>query len=256
MTKPRKGIWNQTHYLDRMTFGELCVAYFRYPAILAYLGLTLACLAVFALAPASPLKTLVAAGTVVLAYPLIWYALHRWVLHGRWMFKLPFLAATWKRIHYDHHQDPNHLEVLFGALRTTLPTIAGVTLPLGYAIAGTSGAAAAFAAGLVTTCVYEFIHCIQHLAYKPRSRLLASMKKRHMAHHFHDERGNFGITNYFWDRALGTYYDRTERPAKSPTVFNLGYTEEVATRYPWVKRLSGDVVETSHPRRRGEREAA
>jgi hypothetical protein len=40
------------------------------------------------------------------------------------MFKVPMLAATWKRIHYDHHQDPNRLEILFGALHTTLPTIA------------------------------------------------------------------------------------------------------------------------------------
>jgi hypothetical protein len=68
--------------------------------------------------------------------------LHRWVLHSRWMFKVPLLASTWKRIHYDHHQDPNHLEVLFGALHTTLPTIALATAPIGYAIGGFGGAAA------------------------------------------------------------------------------------------------------------------
>jgi sterol desaturase/sphingolipid hydroxylase (fatty acid hydroxylase superfamily) len=233
-----------------MTLRDLWIAYFQYPAIIGYLLLTGLCGAVFVAAPASLLETLAAVGVVVLAYPLVWYCLHRWVLHSRWMFKVPFLASTWKRIHYDHHQDPNHLEVLFGALHTTLPTIALVTLPLGYAIGGIGGAAAAFATGLLTTCVYEFVHCIQHLAYKPKSRLLAEMKKRHMAHHFHDERGNFGITSYLWDKALGTFYDRPERPAKSPTVFNLGYTEEVAQRYPWVKKLSGGVVATGHPRER------
>jgi hypothetical protein len=50
------------------------------------------------------------------------------------MWKSRLLASTWKRIHYDHHQDPNHLEVLFGALHTTLPTIAVATLPIGWAI--------------------------------------------------------------------------------------------------------------------------
>jgi len=251
-SSPKAGIWSRSHYLDRMTLADLWGAYFRYPAILAYLALTFASVGVWLRFPASGLRTGLAIGAVVLAYPLAWYALHRWVLHGRWMFKIPMLASTWKRIHYDHHQDPNHLEVLFGALHTTLPTIAAVTLPIGYAIGGIGGAAAGFAAGLVTTCVYEFVHCIQHLAYKPRNRLLAAMKKRHMAHHFHDERGNYGITNSFWDRALGTYYDRPGRPTKSATVFNLGYTEEEASRYPWVKELSGGIVAVGHPRRRAD----
>ena len=101
-------------------------------------------------------------------------------------------------------------------------------------------AAAAFATGLVTTCFYEFVHCIQHLAYKPKRKWLAEMKKRHMAHHFHDENGNYGITTFFWDRLFGTFYDQArERPRKSPTVFNLGYTPEVAELYPHVARAVG-----------------
>jgi sterol desaturase/sphingolipid hydroxylase (fatty acid hydroxylase superfamily) len=250
------GIWNRSHYLDRMTLRELWIAYFQYPAIIAYLALSLAAVAVWAEHPAPALQTIGAAAVIVLAYPAVWYALHRWVLHSNWMFKVPFLASTWTRIHYDHHQDPNHLEVLFGGLHTTLPTIAAISIPVGYAIGGIGGAAAAFAAGLITTCVYEFVHCIQHLAYKPKLKIIAEMKKRHMAHHFHDERGNFGITNYVWDKVLGTFYDRRERPEKSATVFNLGYTPEIAKRYPKVAELSGGVA-TGHPRRRDEhRDAA
>src|SRR3546814_17619404 len=109
------------------------------------------------------------------------------------MFKVPFLAGTWKRIHYDHHQDPNHLEVLFGALHTTLPTIALATAPIGYALGGLGGAAIALSTGLLTTCFYEFCHCIQHLSYKPKSKFMAAQKARHLAHHFHDEKGNSGI---------------------------------------------------------------
>jgi sterol desaturase/sphingolipid hydroxylase (fatty acid hydroxylase superfamily) len=247
-----KTFWNRSHYLDRMTLKELWVAYFQHPAILAYIGLSIASVGLWFAFPASAMQTLLAVAATTLAYPLVWYALHRWVLHSKWMFKVPALASTWKRIHYDHHQDPNHLEVLFGALPTTLPTIAAVTVPLGYAIGGTGGGAAAFAAGLLTTCLYEFIHCIQHLAYKPKWAFVAEMKKRHMAHHFHDETGNFGITNYFWDRLLGTFYDRPQRPAKSPNVFNLGYTPDVADRYPWVAELSGGVA-TGHPRKREHR---
>lgn len=239
-----------------MTLKELVVAYVQYPAIIAYALLAAAAAAGFALRPAPLLPTLAIVAVSALIYPLVWYVLHRWVLHGRWMFKIAPLAATWKRIHYDHHQDPNHLEVLFGALHTTLPTIALATAPIGYAIgsfwgadAAIGGACTAFATGLVTTCIYEFVHCIQHLAYKPKSKWLAEMKKRHMAHHFHDEDGNYGITTFFWDKLFGTHYDRRDRPEKSPTVFNLGYTSDMAKRWPRVAQLSGGVAK-GHPRKR------
>ena len=252
----RPAFWNRSHHLDRMTLRELVIAYLQYPAIIAYGLLSVVAIGLFAWQPAPLIPALVAVVAAAVMYPVVWYVLHRWVLHSRWMFKIAPLASTWKRIHYDHHQDPNHLEVLFGALHTTLPAIAIVTIPVGWAIgafwdAGFGGACAAFATGLLTTCLYEFVHCIQHLAYKPKSKWLAEMKRRHMAHHFHDETGNFGITTFFWDKLFGTHYDRPDRPEKSPTVFNLGYTPEVAEKWPRVKELSGGVA-TGHPRRRGE----
>lgn len=261
----RPSFWRREHHLDRMNFRELVIAYVQYPAIIAYFALAAVAAAFYAWQPAPLVPTLLAVAGASLVYPLFWYLIHRYVLHSRWMFKVPILASTWKRIHYDHHQDPNHLEVLFGALHTTLPTIALGVFPLGYAIGGAwtgdwslalagpspalATGLAALATGLLTTCVYEFVHCIQHLAYKPKSPLLAEMKKRHLAHHFHDEDGNYGITTFFWDKVFGTYYDRPERPRKSPTVFNLGYDEEAARRWPWVAELSGGVA-TGHPRRR------
>ncbi|MBC2776995.1 sterol desaturase family protein [Parasphingopyxis marina] len=234
-----------------MTFKELVVAYFQYPAIIAYLVLSAAMFGVYAWQPAPLVPSLISAVVAVAFYPLAWYVLHRWVLHGQWMYKFKAFAPVWKRIHYDHHQDPNHLEVLFGALYTTLPTIVIFLAPIGYAIGGIGGMAMALAMGLLTTCFYEFCHCIQHLKYKPRAKWLALMKARHMAHHFHDESGNFGITNFFWDKAFGTFYERPDRQEKSETVFNLGYTPEVAKHYPWVAKLSGGVA-TGHPSQRAQ----
>ena len=241
--------WKRSHYLDRMSLRELVAAYFQHYTIMTYLGLTALCVLAFALRPAGLWQTLAAIGAGVLIYPLVWHLLHQYVLHSRWMWKSPLLAPTWKRIHYDHHQDPNDLSVLFGALYTTVPTIALATAPIGWAIGGPGGAAAAFATGLLTTCYYEFMHCIQHLAFKPKWRWVQHMKQRHMEHHFFDETGNFGITNYVWDHLLGTYYVKADRPKRSPTVFNLGYDEEVAEVYPWVKNLSGGIA-SGHPRRR------
>lgn len=246
---PKPGIWSRSHYLNKMTLRDLVLAYFQFYAIQAYLALAAASVYVAMLYPVSLVRGAVAALFAVIVYPLVWYTLHRWVLHGKWMWKSPLTAPAWKRIHYDHHQDPNHLEVLFGALYTTLPTIAVATIPVGWVIGGIGGAAIALCGGLLATCFYEFCHCIQHLTYKPKARWLAEMKSRHMAHHFHDETGNFGITNFTIDKLFGTFYEREARPVKSETVFNLGYTDEVAKIYPWVSELSGGVV-TGHPRQR------
>ncbi len=231
-------IWKRRHQLDRMTLASLTRAFFQYPAVWAYLVLAVGSIAISLSFPSSLIANLCAVAIAGLIYPLVWYALHRWVLHSRWMFKSPLTARVWKRIHYDHHMDPHHLEVLFGALYTTLPVIALATFPVGWLIGGLGAATAAFAAGLLITCAYEFVHCVEHLPYKPRNRFLARMKALHLAHHFHDEAGNYGITNFGWDRLFGTYYERKDRPHKSPTVFNLGYDDEAASRYPWVGRHS------------------
>src|ERR1700710_2067204 len=207
-----------------MTFRELVIAYFQYPAIIAYLALSAVAIGAWVWRPAPVVPTLLAVAASSLVYPLIWYLLHRNILHSRWMWKSKLLASTWKRIHYDHHQDPNHLEVLFGAPLNVVPTVALSTIPIGYWIGGPGGAAAAFAPGLIQTCINEFFHCIQHLSYKPKNKWLAAIKQRHMAHHFHDETGNFGITNFGWDRLFGTLYNKVSDRRKSPTVFNLGYT--------------------------------
>jgi sterol desaturase/sphingolipid hydroxylase (fatty acid hydroxylase superfamily) len=232
-----RALWRKQHHLGRMGLRELVHAFFGHYAIQAYLLLFVASLILFAMHPMDAPRSWATISLVILAYPLVWYALHRWVLHARWMFRVPALAGVWKRIHYDHHMDPDHLEVLLGALRTTLPTILLVSALPGWLIGGTSGALLGFATGLAMTGFYEFCHCIQHLGYKPRHPALVAMKARHMEHHFHDEDGNFGITNFAWDKLFGTYYRRPERPRKSSTVFNLGYDEAMARRYPRVFQL-------------------
>ena len=175
---------------------------------------------------------------VAFIYPLIWYLLHRYVLHGHYLYKSKSYAKVWKRIHFDHHNDPNDLRVLFGALHTTLPTVAIFTLPIGWSLDGLNGATIGLAAGVLVTMFYEFCHCIQHLHYTPKHPWLQRMKRLHLLHHFRDETGNYGITNFFWDRLFGTFYDKQHKRPKSPTVFNLGYDEKEAARYPWVAELT------------------
>ena len=178
-----------------------------------------------------------------LLYPFVWYILHRYVLHGRLLYRFPITAKAWKRIHFDHHRDPHDLNILFGALYTTLPTIILVTMPVGWLLSGEAGLWSAFAAGLIITCFYEFNHCIQHLNYTPKLKVLQKIKKLHLRHHFHDEKSNYGITNFGPDRVFGTFEPKVKGRAKSETVFNLGYTKEEVSQYPWVARVTDDIDE-------------
>lgn len=231
--------WKRQGYLlDRMSLQDLVRAYFTYPAIQVYIALIAVAVAIVAAWPGPPLRIALAALISAAIYPLVWYLLHRFLLHSRRLYKSPRTAGLWKRIHYDHHQDPDNLAVLFGGLHTTLPTIVLATGPLGWAIAGPAGAAAAVGAGLLTTCFYEFCHCVQHLAFRPRAKFLLRIKRLHLAHHYHNETGNYGITNFFWDKVFATYYGRIPEMPRSPTVHDLGYTAEEAARFPWVAALS------------------
>ncbi len=244
------GFWRgRTHNLSRMDMGDLVKAFFTYPAVHAYFGL--AAIGLYAAwrwsGPLLPLAF--SAIAAILIYPLAWYLLHRWVLHGQYLYKSPLTAKVWKRIHFDHHQDPHNLVVLFGALYTTIPTLILVTWPIGWALAGAPGAAIAFAAGLLSTCFYEFCHCVQHLNTAPKTAFMKRLKQLHLAHHFHNEQGNFGITNFLWDRLFGTYYAKPGDVPKSETVFNIGYTAAMAEKYPWVNILSNFSRGDGNPRR-------
>ena len=237
------GFWSDKEYhLDRMNLRQLTVAYFQYYAIVAYIAVALGTggYVVWQIAEgrSALMRVVVSVVATVLIYPIVWYGLHRYILHSRWMWKSRLTAGTWKRIHYDHHCDPNNLKVLFGALYTTLPTVMIATMPVGYLLGGVTGAVAALCTGVITTCVYEYFHCIEHLGYLPKWAWVREMKKFHMAHHFHNENGNYGITNLFWDKVLGTFYVGAADRPKSATVFNLGYDEDVAKLYPYVAKLT------------------
>ncbi len=231
--------WKEEDYLlNRMSFDDLVRAYVTYPGIQAYAVLIVAALIGGALLTQSWLRFTVSIAAGALLFPIAWYLIHRFVLHGSWMYKSPHLAKLWKRVHYDHHRFPNDLAVLFGGLHTTLPTILILAGPLGGMIGGPAAALGAIAGTLIMTCYTEFLHAGQHLAFEPKSAFWKRIKQLHLAHHFHNENGNFGIAEFFWDRTFGTFYADAKDAPRSATARNLGYTNETAQKYPWVKELT------------------
>lgn len=233
------GYWRgRSHDLGRMDLRQLAAVFFPYPAIIVYLVLAIASAVGSVFAASSWVQIAVGTAMGVLIWPLAWYLIHRFILHGKFLYRAKWTAKIWKRIHFDHHQDPQDLRVLFGALDNTLPTIFLISVPLGYALGSWAGAAAAFSAALIVTVFNEFVHCMQHLNVLPEWGFLQRMKRLHVAHHYHSEQGNFGIADYLWDRVFNTYYTNSKERSKSSTVYNLGYTQEQAERYPWVREFS------------------
>ncbi|MEZ5825838.1 MAG: hypothetical protein R3C97_14200 [Geminicoccaceae bacterium] len=111
------GPWSErTYFLDKMTLGDLVRAYFTYYSIQAYILVTIVSIGAsirFADGWGGPLT---AAVLVVVLSPFVEYVVHRYLLHSHELFKHKATAKVWKRIHYDHHQNPHDLAVLFGAL--------------------------------------------------------------------------------------------------------------------------------------------
>jgi hypothetical protein len=88
------------------------------------------------------------------------------------------------------------------------------------------------------------------LLYLLPACLSGLLKALHLMHHFHDEKGNDGITSFAVDRMLGTDYASARERPRSPQVVNLGYDVAEARRFPWVARLSGQLPRQSPPRAR------
>ena len=92
----RWGFWrNRTHNLARMTLGDLVVAFFAYYAVLVYLGFAGAALLLSVLWFEGWMPLIAAGVFAAVVYPLAWYLIHRWVLHGQYLYRSPLTAKVW-----------------------------------------------------------------------------------------------------------------------------------------------------------------
>src|SRR5690554_3345188 len=98
-----RGWTERTHNLSRMGLRDLVRVYLTYPAIISYLALTAASVVLVFHWGGEPWRLALAVAVALLVYPLAWYLIHRFILHGRFLYKSPVTASTWKRIHFDHH---------------------------------------------------------------------------------------------------------------------------------------------------------
>jgi hypothetical protein len=170
-----------------------------YPVSVLY---TLFATSVMALALGSRPGLALASFTLgVLAWTALEYAVHRYILHGRFPDGANpyrhFLHKYFDHLHWEHHQRPwdgNHIN---GTIRDTLPFVGPVAL-LGLLLPVDTFLA--FLAGLLQAYVVEeWVHHSVHFC-QFRGRYFQYIKRHHLYHH--SPKGSevaYGLTNGFWD---------------------------------------------------------
>jgi sterol desaturase/sphingolipid hydroxylase (fatty acid hydroxylase superfamily) len=216
-----------------MTTGRFARLFFKDNVARFYLvtsmAMTAATVVYFGLTPGMLIASLVS--LVVLA--ALEYMIHRWFLHNQLLYRHPFTAKIWRHLHYAHHMNPTETGGMIGPPQYAIPVMLLVTLPLGWLIGGVGGAAGAAAVGFWLVLGYEYAHGYAHIVTEPGSPYGRMLRHLHMLHHFHNEKGNFGVTSPLFDFVFGTHYSDPAKVARCPTAKNLGYTSEEARRYPW-----------------------
>jgi len=131
------------------------------------------------------------------------YGFHRFSFHAE-PSRLAFVRKLQHRLHYDHHAEPERLDLLFLPVWFLVPNLAITALAFALLFGWASVASAMFG---VTLAIfhYEWVHYVAHIPYQPRTRVGRWLKQYHLRHHFISEKFWFGVSNPSMDFVGRTY---------------------------------------------------
>ena len=131
------------------------------------------------------------------------YGFHRFAFHAA-PSRFAFVRKLQHRLHYDHHTEPDRLELLFLPVWFLVPNLTITALAFALLFGWAIVASAMFG---VTLAIfhYEWVHYVAHIPYQPRTRLGRWIKQYHLRHHFISEKFWFGVSNPSMDWLGGTY---------------------------------------------------
>jgi hypothetical protein len=136
------------------------------------------------------------------------YGFHRFGFHAE-PSRFAFVRKMQHRLHYDHHSQPDRLDLLFLPVWFLVPNLA--ITALGYAlIFGWALVASAMFGVMLAIFHYEWAHYIAHIPYQPRTRIGRWVKQYHLRHHFISEKFWFGVSNPSMDFVGRTYKSARE----------------------------------------------
>lgn len=165
--------------------------------------------AVITLTQADQVWIWVTVGLGAVLFAISEYTTHRFLFHLK-PPKHPFLLKMLKRLHYDHHEDPNDLKLLFLPVWYSGPQFILVGI-IAYLITKDVYLTIAFLTGAIAYHLYyEWKHYVAHRPIKPITPWGKQLKKYHLLHHFKSEHYWFGVTNPALDHLMGTFKDEKE----------------------------------------------
>jgi hypothetical protein len=153
------------------------------------------------------------------------YILHPRVPKSKWAYRMVY------RLHYGHHDLPRRHDLMYMPLWLTLP-MALTNMALFSFITHSGLQWMASVSGLFTGyLVFEFSHLMCHLPYQPKTKLGKTVRRRHLWHHYHNERHWYAVSfvSLFMDTLLNSAGDKADVP-KSATASHLG----IAADHPWL----------------------
>jgi sterol desaturase/sphingolipid hydroxylase (fatty acid hydroxylase superfamily) len=218
--------------MQSRTLGQLVARFVATGEILFYAFLTLLAFAAAVITYRDAWMTFAPVAIVALFYPVLEYLLHRYILHCVAFSRFSVMVPVWYRLHFGHHSDPTDEQIVLAQPVSILMVALSAAALISLGFGDWSSFAAALTASLLAVILYEFVHCLAHSPFLAKQAYLRALQMHHRLHHFHSEKGNYGIAFMIVDRVVGTQYrSNLERP-RSPTVNNLGYTGPIARDYP------------------------
>jgi sterol desaturase/sphingolipid hydroxylase (fatty acid hydroxylase superfamily) len=139
--------------------------------------------------------------------------MHRFAFHAPPLSR-PWLRKLQHRLHYDHHVEPNRLDLLFLPIWFLLPNLA-VATALVALVFGAEPSLSALFGMMLAILHYEWVHYVAHIPYQPKTSFGRWLKQYHLRHHFISEKHWFGVSNPTLDGVFGTFHgpDATEKSA-------------------------------------------
>jgi hypothetical protein len=185
-----------------------------YPVSFLYSAYSLTVL-ILAARVGRPARALAFFGTGVIAWTLLEYLVHRYILHGRFPDGpgpvQHFLHRSFDHLHWEHHARPWDGRHVNGTIKDTGPFALALA---GMSWLGPLDVSAAFMAGLLQAyIVEEWVHHSVHFCDfdNPYFRYI---KRYHLYHH--SPKGSdagYGLTNGMWDVVLRTRFPSEVRQA-------------------------------------------
>ncbi len=139
-----------------------------------------------------------------LLFHLSEYTFHRFLFHAP-PSKWEWLLRLQHRLHYDHHVEPDRLDLLFLPLWFAIPNLAATGLIAWLILSDWQIVASLLLGSILALLHYEWVHYLAHIPYRPRTRFGRWMKKYHLWHHFKNEHFWFGVSNPVLDFVYRTY---------------------------------------------------